>query len=114
MATNAQQLPFNRTAGGNLPKEELEGAMSMTRIGLFFIAALAIGIIIVAVMNIKMGAKNTTGGDTEAAEEGSDDQNDKKSSNYPNLYRDYIVLSLSSLTVLVAAASIFMSFPKKA
>lgn len=117
MATTGAQLPFTRPAGGPVaassPTEELEGAMSMARIGLFFIAALAIGIIVVAVMNIKMGAKKKPSSTSNEGDEDEGDEPQEDKSSYPNLYRDYIIVAVSSLTFLVAAASIFMSFPKK-
>ena len=105
-------LPFARATsaaagGASSPTEELEGAMSMTRIGLFFIAALSIGIIVVAVMNLRMGAAKKVPANT------NDDDDDGDDDSYPNLTRDYIVLAASVLTFIVSVASIYMSFPNK-
>lgn len=128
MSTSAA-LPFARATnvaagGASRPTEEVEGAMSITRIGLFFIAALSIGIIVVAVINLRMGAKKVPangngdassdgGGDDDVADDDDSGGDKTASKSYPNLTRDYIVLAASVLTFIVSAASIYMSFPNK-
>ena len=92
--------------------DDLVGAMGMTRVGLFIIAVLSIGVIVVALVNLKMGtggASSVKKGDLEHDEQGS-----KKSAVYPNMTRDYIVLAASVLSFLVSAISVFMTYPKKA
>ncbi len=119
MATTTNTLPFGRTgaqaAGPSYTMEDLEGSMSMARMGLFLIVAISIGILVLAVMNVWMGPKKDSDSDTDKDTDDDDDtanDNDDEDK-YKNRTSDMMLLAGSALLFLVSAATVFMSYPKR-
>ena len=119
MAT-ATALPFTRSGGGGggtaaaaaaaatLPTfEETVATLSTVRVGLFFIGAICIGIIIIAIANLKMGTG--TKKKEEEAEQGTK-EGKKESPEYPNKIRDIVILALSIVSSFMAVGSIIKSY----
>ena len=119
MAT-ATAVPFNRSGGSTAAATgsataavALPPAESMSRVGLFFIVALSIVILIVAIINLRMGASSGSGEKNEDSSEDTDEAKEKKGSTlYPNKTRDCIILAASVLTLLVSIPSIIATYPK--
>lgn len=105
MAT-ATTLPFTRP---NSAAATLSHADSMSRIGLFFILALSIGILIVAIVNLRMGS----GKEEDSSEDADETKEKKDKGSYPNKTRDYIILTASILSLIVSIPSIIATYPKK-
>lgn len=109
--TTTTNLPF-RSSGGGVPAAVAIPSPppndSLTRFGLFLICALSVGILIVAIVNLRMG----NGRNGKATEELS--PGDTESDDYPNKTRDYIILIASLLTIMVSIPSIFTTYPKRA
>lgn len=101
----ATVLPY-RDAPALAAEDPTDAAMSMPRTGLFFIAVISVGVMVVAIMNLVWGAgsKVATGGAAEAS---------KKSVTYPNKMRDYIVLAGSILVFIVSLPSVYNTYPKR-
>nr|AKS10626.1 wsv414-like protein [Metopaulias depressus WSSV-like virus] len=116
MATTTT-LPFTRPGGSAAALTvALPPVESMTRNGLFLILALSIIILIVAIVNLRMGVGNSNGGGKkeDSSEEAEEERKkDKGSTSYPNKTRDYIILAASILTFIVSIPSIIATYPKK-
>lgn len=108
------------SSGGSMPlpsAEELLESMSMTRTILVFIAIFAIASIVVILLNIMWGAGKRSE-NTEEEEVGSaplngstaGDRVETKTS-YPNKIRDYIALSISSITFILVLSGVWYTFP---
>lgn len=108
MATTTTTLPFTRPGGPAGAAATVSPAESMPRVGLFFLLALSICILIVAIVNLRMGAAEKKE-DSEDAEE----TKEKKDKSYPNKTRDYIILAASILSLIVSIPSIIATYPKK-
>nr|BDT63546.1 MAG: wsv414-like protein [Pasiphaea japonica whispovirus] len=117
MATAPAALPFgkaNAAACGNSNNtfDVLEGLVKRARVVLVFITALSIGLIVVAIMNLRMGMGNSAQGVPLLDEHGQpvldgndDPQIEEPNNTYPNKTRDYLILMASILSFVIGAAS---------
>nr|BDT63005.1 MAG: wsv414-like protein [Trachysalambria curvirostris nimavirus] len=113
--SSASSLPFSRqggtsaTTGSTMSAEDLSGAMSVARLGLLFITIISITILVMCMMNLKLGHKKAT----ESEPNRENTETTQKDSAYPNKTRDYSILIATILSICIAIPTIMTTYPKK-